>query len=34
MKEPTKELHRSIIRAVKAMLAAWERWLKEQDQDQ
>lgn len=27
MSEITKELHRSLIRAAKAALAAWERWL-------
>ena len=31
MKETTKELHRSLIRAAKAALAAWERWLKEHE---
>lgn len=34
MKESTKQLHASLIRALKAVIAAWERWLKEQDQDQ
>lgn len=33
MKDSTKELHRNLIRALKAALAAWERWLKEQEQD-
>jgi hypothetical protein len=33
MKESTKALHGSLIRAVKAALAAWERWLKEQDKE-
>lgn len=28
MSDITKELHRSLIRAAKAALAAWERWLK------
>jgi hypothetical protein len=27
MSEVTKELHRSLIRAAKGALAAWERWL-------
>ena len=27
MSEITKELHRSLIRAAKGALAAWERWL-------
>lgn len=27
MNEITKELHRSLIRAAKGALAAWERWL-------
>tara|TARA_B100001059_G_C17785583_1_gene556871 strand:- start:1092 stop:1193 length:102 start_codon:yes stop_codon:yes gene_type:complete len=31
MNEITKELHRNLIRAAKAALAAWERWLKEQE---
>jgi len=31
MSEITKELHRSLIRAAKAALAAWERWLKEHE---
>lgn len=35
MSETTKELHRCLIRAAKAALAAWERWLsaKEKDDD-
>ncbi|CAG8863153.1 hypothetical protein PS627_00089 [Pseudomonas fluorescens] len=28
MSDATKELHNSLIRAAKAALAAWERWLK------
>jgi hypothetical protein len=32
MSEVTKELHRNLIRAAKAALAAWERWLKDKDQ--
>lgn len=28
MSEVTKELHRNLIRAAKAAIAAWERWLK------
>lgn len=31
MTDLTKELHRSLIRAAKAALAAWERWLEAQD---
>lgn len=31
MSEITKELHRSLIRAAKAAIAAWERWLKEHE---
>lgn len=27
----TLELHRNLIRAAKAAIAAWERWLKEQE---
>ena len=34
MKPHTKVLHLSLIRAVKAIIAAWEKWLKEQDQEQ
>lgn len=30
MKPVTEELHRSLLRAAKAVIAAWERWLKEQ----
>ena len=33
MSELTKELHRNLIRAAKAAIAAWERWLKEHDKD-
>jgi len=31
MNDITKELHRSLIRAAKAAIAAWERWLKEHE---
>lgn len=34
MTEFTKELHRNLIRAAKAAIAAWERWLNEQDKPQ
>lgn len=27
MSEPTHELHRALLRAAKAAIAAWERWL-------
>ena len=27
MSEPTQELHRALLRAAKAAIAAWERWL-------
>lgn len=27
MPEPTQELHRALLRAAKAAIAAWERWL-------
>lgn len=30
MMDSTKELHQHLIRAAKAAIAAWERWLKEQ----
>lgn len=33
MNEITKELHRNLIRAAKAALAAWERWLKAKEED-
>lgn len=32
MKQSTITLHVALIRAVKAAVAAWERWLKEQEQ--
>lgn len=31
MSDTTKELHRNLIRAAKAAIAAWERWLKEHE---
>lgn len=31
MNEITKELHRNLIRAAKAAIAAWDRWLKEHE---
>lgn len=31
MNELSKELHRNLIRAAKAAIAAWERWLKEHE---
>lgn len=34
MSELTRELHRNLIRAAKAAIAAWERWLKAQDEEQ
>lgn len=30
MAPATEELHRSLLRAVKAAIAAWERWLEQQ----
>ncbi len=33
MNEITKELHRNLIRAAKAAIAAWERWLKAKEED-
>ena len=32
MNETTITLHRSLLRAAKAAIAAWERWLDIQDQ--
>jgi len=33
MNRSTIMLHRNLIRAIKAMLAAWERWLAEQEKE-
>lgn len=30
MKDSTRALHSAIIRAIKGILAAWEKWLTEQ----
>lgn len=31
MSDTTKELHRNLIRAAKAAIAAWERWLEKHE---
>lgn len=33
MKPTTRELHETIIRLLKGILSAWERWLKDQKDD-
>lgn len=33
MNEITKELHLNLIRAAKAAIAAWERWLKAKESE-
>lgn len=31
MKKSTSEFHRALIRAIKGMITAWEKWLAEQE---